>query len=103
VINQLLTQQAKDTREPAVDVCDVGLIKLNVPIYLQDTFLGVVSCCGSLPMGGEVEEFLIQRTTSLTDQAMRELSHTIKTIGQDQINDWIKIIQQKLGSLLINR
>ena len=98
VVHQYLADQASQTRQAAVDLCDAGLIKIVVPIYHQDTFLGVVSCCGSMPEEGELEDFLVQKTTGFSDEELQFHSQSIKTISKREIKLIIETIKDAIGA-----
>ena len=65
--NQNFMAQAEKTRKAIIAECDAGLVKIAVPIFNQDEFLGTAGGCGLLPAGGEVETFLIEKTAGLTE------------------------------------
>ena len=73
--NQNLSQQE----------CDAGLLKLVVPIFVCDEFLGVFSGCGLLVDGGIVETFLIHKTTGINIGEIDRLSNDIAPIQMDKI------------------
>ena len=85
VANQNLSQQARQTKKPVFAECDAGLLKLVVPIFVCDEFLGVFSGCGLLVDGGIVETFLIHKTTGINIGEIDRLSNDIAPIQMDKI------------------
>ena len=57
VAHMNIAAQAMQTRKPAIEECDAGLIKLVVPIFIGDEFAGAVGACGLLAEDGEVDDF----------------------------------------------
>jgi len=55
--NQNFMAQAQKSRKPVIAECDAGLVKIAVPIFNRDEFMGTAGGCGLLPEGGEVETF----------------------------------------------
>lgn len=102
VVHQHLMDRVKKTEEPAIDLCDVGLVKILVPICHQNLFYGVVSCCGTLPKGGELEDFLIQKTTGLTDEEIHRHSETIKITTEADIRRIIQTTKKHLARFVGN-
>ena len=63
--NQNFMGQAKQTRQPVIDECDAGMMKIAVPIFSIDKFLGTACVCWLLPAGGKVESFMIEKNCRL--------------------------------------
>jgi len=57
VAHMNLSAQAKQTQKSLVEECDAGLVKIIVPIFVKDEFLGAVGACGFLLDNGEVDLF----------------------------------------------
>ncbi len=76
--------QAKKTGRFVVGECDAGLVKIAVPIFVEGEFLGTAGGCGRLPAGGEVEAFIIEKTTGLTGEEVSELCRGLKPMTEDE-------------------
>lgn len=82
VAHQNLAQIARNTKAPVVGECDIGLLKICVPVFVNDEFLGVVGGCGHLLEGSEVDTFLIHKLTGLEESEVAELANDVKEIPQ---------------------
>ncbi len=100
VAHMNIAVQAMQTRMPAIDECDAGLIKLVVPIFIGDEFAGAVGACGLLSEDGEVDAFLINKTTDMNEDAIQELSEGIGTISRQKAEELAEYIQQELRNML---
>ena len=60
-----IAAQAMHTKLPAIEECDAGLIKLVVPIFVHDEFVGAIGACGFLLDDGEVDSFLVNKMTEI--------------------------------------
>jgi ligand-binding sensor protein len=98
VVHQYLTDQVKKTGQPAIDSCDAGMVKILFPIYHKNVFCGVVSCCGTLPQGGEVEDFLIHKTTGLTEEEIHLHSQTVSISTEADHQKIIQTIKDHLSA-----
>ncbi len=96
VAHQNAANQAKKSRGPAIIECDAGLIKVVVPIFIDDKFLGVAGGCGLLSKGSQVDSFLINKTTGINVEEIDNLANDIATIPSDRLNSVIKYIEQEL-------
>jgi ligand-binding sensor protein len=95
-----IAAQAMQTRSPAIEECDAGLIKLVVPIFVGDEFVGAVGACGLLLEDGEVDEFLINKTTDMAEAVIQDLSQGIGTLSRQKAEALAAYIQQELSTLL---
>jgi len=96
VAHQNAANQAKKSKEPVIIECDAGLVKVVVPIFVDDVFLGVAGGCGLLQWGSEVDSFLITKTTGIDVGEIENLSEEIAVISFAKIESVIKYIEQEL-------
>jgi ligand-binding sensor protein len=100
VAHMNIAVQAMQTRKPAIEECDAGLIKLVVPIFIGDEFAGAVGACGLLAEDGEVDAFLINKTTDMNEDVIQALSEGIGTISMQKAEALAEYIQQELHKML---
>lgn len=101
--NQNFMAQAKQTRQPVIDECDAGMMKIAVPIFSQNEFLGTAGGCGLLPAGGKVETFLIEKTAGLTETEIAGLCEDIGTMSEDQAEKMAAFIEDKIAEFMQNK
>lgn len=88
VANQSLITQAKNTKKVAIGECDAGLTKFVVPVFVGDTFLGVVGGCGHLTREEgqvdvpQIDPFLINKVTGISEQEIAGLESTIDRVSK---------------------
>jgi ligand-binding sensor protein len=100
VAHQNLAAMAQNTRKPVVEECDAGLIKIVVPIFCGDEFVGAAGGCGLLMADGEVDEFMINKTTDLPEARIAELVEGIATIAADEVDALTDFIAQAIRELV---
>jgi ligand-binding sensor protein len=100
VAHMNIAVQAMQTRKPAIEECDAGLLKLVVPIFIGDEFAGAVGACGLLTEDGEVDAFLINKTTDMNEDVIQDLSEGIGTISRKKAEALAEYIQQELHNML---
>jgi len=83
-----------------VEECDAGLVKIVVPIFAKDTFIGSVGACGLLMQDGEVDSFLINKIAEIDEEKVDTLSQGINSISNDKIQKLISFIEDRLAELL---
>ena len=92
--------ETKKSKEGILEECDGGLIKLVVPIFMDDEFVGVVGGCGLLLDEGEVDTFYIARTTDLEEEKLTELAYKIKTFTTVEAEATIAYITNRLKEII---
>ncbi len=95
--NQNFMAQARQTRKPVIGECDAGFVKIAVPICVNEEFLGTAGGCGLLPEGGEVETFLIEKTTGLSEEEIAELTRDMGTMGEEQAQKMADFIDKRIN------
>jgi ligand-binding sensor protein len=98
--NQNFMAQAKRTNKPVIGECDAGLIKVAVPIFKDDEFLGTAGGCGLLPDGGELETFMIEKTTGLSEAEISSLCEGMGSMTQEQAEEMADYIEKRLAEFM---
>jgi hypothetical protein len=79
------------------------MLKLVVPIFANQEFVGAVGACGFLLDGGKVDRFLVNKMTDISESKIESLSTDIANIttakaealGQYILNQINEIIQHE--------
>ena len=101
--NQNFMAQAKQTQKAVIDECDAGMMKIAVPIFSQDEFLGTAGGCGLLPAGGEVESFMIEKTAGLSEEEIAGLCEGMGSMTEDQAKEMAAYIEDKIAEFMQNK
>ena len=100
VAHMNIAAQAMQTRMPAIEECDAGLIKIVVPIFAGDEFMGAVGACGLVLEDGEVDAFLINKTTDMNEDVIQDLSEGIGTLSRQKAEEVAGYIQREIDGML---
>jgi ligand-binding sensor protein len=98
--NQNFMAQAKNTKKPVVGECDAGLLKIAVPIFIDGEFLGTAGGCGRPPEGGEIETFIIQKTTELDEDEINELCRDLDPMSEEQARQAAEFIEKRIAEYI---
>lgn len=79
-----IAAQAMRSKQTTIEECDAGLIKLVVPIFVNDEFIGTVGACGFLLDDGEVDSFLVNKMTDIDEDKVERLSEGIESITTEK-------------------
>lgn len=91
---------ARNTRRPVAEECDAGMLKILVPVFVKDAFLGTVGGCGLLMEDGQVDAFMIARTTEMAEEKIEALSKGIGTLTNARIEALTEFIQSRIAAMV---
>lgn len=100
VAHMNLAAMAKTDNAPVIEECDAGLVKIVVPIFKDNEFVGAVGACGYLLDDGEVDSFMVNKTTGIEEETIEELSSDLTTIAMAEAEKLAAEVQEKLAGLL---
>ena len=98
--NQNFTVQARQTRHAVVDECDAGLLKIAVPIFVGEEFLGTLGGCGLLLGDGEVEDFMVQKTTGMGENEILALCEGIGSLTEEDARGAAAEIEERISQIV---
>jgi ligand-binding sensor protein len=70
---QFMAEVAKEERKPVIEFCDAGMLKLVIPVFRQNEFVGTLTACGAYIGGEELDAFFIEKSTKLNEQEIEAL------------------------------
>ena len=100
VAHQVIASKAMKTKQLVVEECDAGLIKLAVPIFVNDAFMGVAGGCGLLRADGRVEAYLVHKTTGIDFKEIEALAADINVIESAKIDSTAEYIKTQVDQIL---
>jgi len=100
VAHMNLAVQAMRTKDSIIEECDAGLVKIVVPIFVKDEFLGTVGACGFLLDDGEVDSFLINKITEIDEKETEKFSEGIPSISTGKAESLATIIKEKIDDII---
>ena len=92
-----LASQEKDV---VIEECDAGLVKMVIPIFFKDDFVGSFACCGFILDDGEVDSFMINKTTEIDEQEIDTLSKDLQSITMEKAEELAAFIKEEINKLL---
>jgi ligand-binding sensor protein len=95
-----IAAQAMRSREPVIEECDAGMIKLVVPIFMNEEFVGAVGACGMKFEDGEIDAFLVNKMTEMDEEKVETLSATVLSIAREKAEELKQFIQEKIDAIL---
>jgi ligand-binding sensor protein len=100
VAHQNMAAMSQNGRTPIIEECDAGLLKIVVPIFCGDEFVGAAGGCGLLMEDGEVDDFMINKTTDLPESKILELAGSVATITRVQAEELAAFIAGEIERIV---
>ena len=100
VAHQNIAAQARRTQQPVIAECDAGLMKLVVPIFVNDEFLGVAGGCGYVLENGEVDSFMVSKTLEMAEEKIIDLIEDVPVMTIEQAEDHTQFVQQEVNQIV---
>ena len=100
VAHQNIAAEAERSRKPVIAECDAGLMKMVVPIFVNDEFLGVAGGCGYVLGDGEVDTFMVNKTIGLAEEKLKNLSDDVPVMTPEQAQSHTAFIQNEVDQIL---
>ena len=100
VAHMNLATMARNGGEAVVEECDAGIVKIVVPIFIRDDFVGAVGACGKCLDDGEVDTFLVNKITDMDEEKVESLSQDIAFISTETTRELITYVEEKLAEII---
>ena len=98
-----IAAQAMRTRKTVIEECDAGLVKMVVPVFVDDKFVGAIGACGFLLDDGEIDTFLINKMTGIDEETIERLSKGIPFITTVKAESLGLFITGQIAKIISNR
>ncbi len=100
VAHMNMAAQAQKTGKPVVEECDAGILKIVVPIFSKDEFVGTAGGCGRLPAGGEVDTFMINKTIGVDEEELEGLTDDIGSATTEQAQECAAFVESEIKNIV---
>lgn len=100
VAHMSMTAMAKNTKKPVIEECDAGFMKLVVPIFLDDEFIGVAGGCGLLSQDGDADTFAVNKIAGIDEKTVEELTRELPVITDEDMAKAQVYIQNEVAAIL---
>jgi len=100
VAHMNVANMSKQVRGPVVGECDAGLLKLVVPVMVNDRFLGAVGACGLLLDDSDVDTFMVGRTIKMEEEQIDDMSNDIKRLTEKEAEELGAYIEKRICKII---
>lgn len=100
VAHMNMAAQAQKTHKPVVQECDAGILKIVVPIFVKDEFVGTAGGCGRLPADREVDTFMINKTIGIDEKEIEGLIDDIGSMTAELAQECADFVEREVKSIV---
>ncbi len=91
---------AMRSQQPVIEECDAGMLKLVVPIFLNDVYVGAFAACGFLIDDGEIDSYLVNRITDISEDIVEKLAEGIPVTTTEKAETHSQYIMEKIARIV---
>lgn len=94
--SQALMKQAEKTGQPVVELCQIGLCKMIIPLFREKALLGAVAACSRALAGEDLDPFMVAQELGISEKEAEELLSSAPQIHEEKLweaaRKWIERI-----------
>ena len=94
------TEATRKSGEALIAECDLGLIKVAVPIVVGDEFMGTAGGCGFATERGEIETFMIEKLTGADEGEIKALVEDIAPMTEARAREMADDIARRIDAIV---
>ena len=91
----------RETGKPVIEECGAGMLRIAVPVVVDDLFMGSLGGCGKVCDGGEVDELMIRKATGLTMDEIRNRAESVASITWGDADEIVEYLEERLRVLAV--
>lgn len=91
---------AMRSRQAVMEECDAGMLKLVIPIFADDEYVGAFGACGFLLDDGEVDSFLVYKMTDINEDKVQRLAEGIPVITTEKADILSQYITNQIARIV---
>ncbi len=96
--NTVMLATVEKTRQPVVDFCEAGLLRLVVPILQGDQMVGQVTACGVAVKDEEPDAFLVAKQLAVSEEEVLRLAESTPFGSEDEVRQLCTRLFDELNS-----
>ena len=96
---QMFVHLMQNGRASFVEECDAGMVRISVPVIVDGELLGAVGGCGLMPEDGEVDEFMVEMSTTMDADAVAGLAGSVHTASEARVREILDFIEDRVAAL----
>ncbi len=93
-------QQAENSRQTVFEECPTGMTVACVPVFAEDAFAGAVCFCGVFTGRGELDAFMIEQASGISEQKAETLAKEVTRMSRERAEEIAAYIENSISEYL---
>lgn len=85
--------------EPFYEECDAGMMRVSVPVVVEDEVIGAIGGCGLVAPDGEADGFTIGMMSGVEEAVATAMAEKIEPVAEGRVEEIFAYIQKRIGEL----
>ena len=85
--------------EPFTEECDAGMMRVSVPVVVNDMVIGSIGGCGLVPHDGEADGFTIGMMSDIEEPNASAMSRKLIPIPEGRVEEIQAFIRKRIDEL----
>jgi ligand-binding sensor protein len=96
--NMAMLAEVRQTKKPEVDMCDVGLFRIVVPVLHDGEMIGQVTACGVASEDEEVDTFRVSKELDISEEKAEDLLRSTPFGSEEELENLAARLFDQLSS-----
>jgi len=98
--HQNMAAIARRIRKPVIEECDAGMLKIVVPVFVEDEFIGAVGGCGRILPDSEVDVEYVEEVSGMKAEDISKMASEVKPITQSEAEELAQHLAEKVRDII---
>jgi len=98
--HQNMAAIAQRIHKPVIEECDAGMLKIVVPVFVEDEFIGAVGGCGRILPDSEVDVEYVQEVSGMKADDISEMASEVKSITQPEAEELASYLADRVRDIV---
>lgn len=94
--HQTIMAMAQRKRDTVIEECDAAMVKVIVPIFAGEEFLGAAGVCGLLWHDEEVDAFYVSKVTGIPEADIEEMARATKRLTHEEAEKIAEFMAERI-------
>jgi len=95
-----LAASAKQEGRIMIGTCDAGMLVFGVPVFVGNSYAGLVGGCGLLPPDSKLDVEAVEEATGMDRGLIDRLSESVGGISRYDIETWVRYMEDRIREVV---
>ena len=96
--HQTIMAMARRSRQAVIEECDAAMVKMMVPIFLGDEFVGATGVCGIVWEDEEVDAFYVSKVTGIPEEKIEAHAVNARRLNREEAEAIAAFMSERIAA-----